>query len=133
MCMRVSTPILFLICGGFTTTINLVARYFLSTWLPYWLAIVLAYSLGMLIGFVLFKRVVYKAGDSNQTSREIILYLGVNGISMAVTVGISYLFRDVFFPMISFNFWPQDTAHFIGVFWGAVSNFFGHKYITFNY
>lgn len=129
--MPLSPPLRFVLCGGFTTALNIVSRYALSFWLPYWLAIVIAYTFGMLVGFFLFKKVVYDAGGSGKTKQEMARYVVVNFTSLAITLVVSLALNDYAFPAIGFAFRPADIAHVIGVFFGALSNYFGHKHVTF--
>lgn len=124
-------PIKFVLCGGFTTALNIVTRFVLSFWLPYWVAIVLGYSLGMLIGFLLFKKVVFNVHDSIHLSQEILFYLLVNAGSLLITLFVSLWAKNNLFPLIGFTFRPADIAHMVGVFCGACSNYLGHKYVTF--
>ncbi len=125
------TPFLFILCGGFTTVINIVSRYLLSFYLPYSAAIIIAYSLGLGIAFYLYKKIVYRASDSNNTKQEIVLYLLVNAVGLLVTLAASLLFKNTVFPTFGFHYYPQDIAHLIGVVCGAVANYFGHKRVTF--
>lgn len=85
----------------------------------------------MVIGFFLFKHLVYASDKKNNVAKEVGKYLIVNASSLLVTLAVSILLKDSLFPYVGFLFQPEDTAHFIGVFLGAVSNYFGHKIFTF--
>ena len=68
----------FIVCGGISTLVNLLSRPLCSMIMPFALAVVVAYVIGSLVGFVLYKNVVYKS--KGNTEGEIIRFIAVNVI-----------------------------------------------------
>ena len=55
---------LFLLAGGFATLVNLVSRYLLTPVVGYEASIVIAYLVGMLVAFCLFRTLVFGRSSS---------------------------------------------------------------------
>ena len=127
-----TTFISFIVCGGFAACANLGSRWLFSHWLPYPVAILLAYLIGMLAAFLLFKFFVFGSGSSKLTRREALWFIAVNAVALMLTLGISIGFADYIFPWLCMRFYPYDIAHAIGVGFPVITSFFGHKYLTFH-
>ncbi len=123
--------LVFLACGGLAALINMGSRWIFSLALPYETAIVLAYGLGMLSGFILFKYFVFHSAGSRRTRRELMWYTAVNLLALAQTLAVSVLLAESFFPWAGMTFHPYDLAHVIGVGVPIVTSYLGHKYLTF--
>lgn len=120
----------FVICGGIAALVNIVARMFLSLVLPYTVAIVIAFIIGMVTGFILYRIFVFQQTTQN-TNRQIILFTIVNLFTVIQTLLISLLFVEVLFPAIKFTFQTETIAHCFGVALSACTSFLGHKYWSF--
>lgn len=123
--------LVFLICGGVAALANIVSRWILSHWLPYSVAIVLAFCCGLIVGYVLFKFVVFKSGNSNRTVSESIWYVFVNLLALIQTLLISLFFSRLILPSIGIKDYADDIAHVIGVGIPVVTSYILHKYCTF--
>ncbi len=121
----------FLICGGVAALVNIVSRWFFYRFMPYWAAIVLAYFIGMLIAFTLFKFVVFNSSASKRTPNEVLWYTLVNVLALAQTFLVSIGLADYVFPALNMTFYPRDTAHIIGVGVPVVSSYLGPRRFTF--
>ncbi|MDR2437059.1 MAG: GtrA family protein [Endomicrobium sp.] len=123
--------ILFILSGFLAAMVNIVSRWILFHYLPYVLSITIAYILGMLTAFILFKIFVFDAKQSGRTLRESLIFVIVNLLALAQTIVISVLLVDYLFPYINFTFYPYDVAHIIGTGIPVITSFFLHKYWTF--
>lgn len=121
----------FLACGGLAALINMVSRWLLSLIAPYKTAIVIAFCLGLLSGFVLFKYFVFQSAGSNRVRQESFWYLLINLLALGQTLIISVLLAEYFFPWVGMTFYPYDIAHVIGVGCPVLTSYLGHKYLTF--
>jgi len=121
----------FLVFGGLAALINMGSRLLLSRVMPYAPAIVLAYGLGMLSAFLMFKYLVFKAAGSNRTRRESLWFILINALALAQTLIISVSLAKYFFPWAGMDFRPYDVAHVIGVGFPVITSYLGHKYLTF--
>ena len=120
----------FLLLGGLAAAINWLVRFPLSAVLPFDLAVVAAYAIGMSAGFVLYRRHVFP-GSSRPVVEQGLIFLVVNLIGAVVVLGLTWLFL----ALLSGLDWPlvvrQGLAHGLAIGLGAVVNYFGHKTITF--
>ena len=121
----------FLVCGGLAALINIGSRWLLSLVVPYVIAIVIAFCLGLLSGFILFKYFVFKSAGSNRARQETFWYLLINLLALAQTLIVSVFLADYFFPWVGMTFRPRDIAHVIGVGIPVIASYLGHKYLTF--
>lgn len=120
----------FLIVGGVSAGINFVSRIGFSEIVSYRYAIVLAYIIGMLTAFLLSKHYVFeKSGRSSKD--ELRDFTIVNIFSVIQVWLISVGLAEYFFPYISFNYYPEEVAHLIGLGIPVISSYFGHKYFSF--
>lgn len=120
----------FLIVGGFSAGINFVSRIGFSEIVSYRYAIVLAYIIGMLTAFLLSKHYVFeKSGRSSKD--ELRDFTVVNVFAVIQVWLISVGLAEYFFPYISFNYYPEEVAHLIGLGIPVISSYFGHKYFSF--
>jgi energy-coupling factor transport system substrate-specific component len=120
----------FLVCGGLAAAINWGARIALSPWLGFELSVVAAYAIGMIAGFILYRRFVWP--DSGISARDQAApFIGVNAASAVVvfliSVGLAALGGWLFgrTPAI------EALAHGAGIAAGAVANYIGHGKFTF--
>jgi putative flippase GtrA len=122
----------FAVCGGIAACANLGSRWLFSHRLPYPAAIVLAYMVGMLTAFLLFKFFVFDSARSKRVLREALWFLAVNAFALLQTLAISIGLADCLFPWLGMRWHPYDIAHGIGVAFPIMTSFFGHKYFTFS-
>lgn len=123
--------LLFLVCGGLAALINMGARWLLNHYMPYGAAIVLAYMMGMLVAFLMFKFFVFHARRSSRTARETWRFVLINVLALAQTLGVSVGLADYLFPRMGYTWHAPDIAHVIGVLIPVFTSFIGHKYFTF--
>jgi putative flippase GtrA len=128
----VTTFLSFVVCGSVAACANLGSRQLFSHWLPYPAAIVLAYLVGMLTGFLLFKFFVFNGAKSKRVVRETFWFIAVNAFALLQTLGISIGLADYVFPWLGMHFYPYDAAHCIGVAFPVITSFFGHNCLTFS-
>jgi putative flippase GtrA len=122
----------FVVCGGIAACVNLGTRWCFSLFLPYPVAITLAYMMGMLSGFLLFKLVVFRSrGPETKVLRESWRFVVVNALALLQTLAVSIFLAEWFFPAIGFTFHGHDIAHVIGVAVPVISSYFFHKNYTF--
>ena len=124
----------FIVCGGIAALANIVSRIIFSIWFNYSLAIVFAYIVGMITAFILFRVVVFsddKISYRFNVVSQIMWYMFVNAIALAQTWVISIILYSIVFPYFKYIFFPDTTAHIVGVIVPVFTSYFGHKYLTF--
>jgi len=122
--------ILFFICSTFAAGVNFGSRILFSLVLCYEIAIVLAYCCGILTAFILNKIFVFDA-KKGKTGKQLFGFVAVNILGLAQTLLFSLLFRNIIFPSVGFEFYPNEVAHLIGIAIPVFTSFLGHKYISF--
>lgn len=119
----------FLGVGGVAAAANLVSRYFLDLVMPFEAAVVLAYMVGMVVGFVLFRKTLFKGYAIN--ARLIMRFVWVNLFGAALAWAISSILARHALPLIGWTWHPFEVAHLCGVAAPAITSFFLHKHYTF--
>lgn len=130
--MRRSVQLLsFFLCGGVAALVNMGSRWLLNHYMPYEIAIVLAFLVGMFTAFLLFKFFVFHAGGSSRTARETARFVLINMLALLQTLLISVGLTGYIFPWLGYSWHAPDIAHVIGVLVPVFTSFWGHKYFTF--
>jgi energy-coupling factor transport system substrate-specific component len=120
----------FLLLGGTAALINWLVRFPLALVLPGNTAIVVAYAIGMSAGFALYRRYVFP-GSTMPVGRQIAVFLAVNAVGALVVLGITTAVLAILPTELAPHFVREGFAHGFAIGVGAVSNFFGHKLLTF--
>ena len=120
----------FLVCGGFAATVNVVARFLLSGFLVFEVAVLIAYAIGMVTAYALFRKLVFGRSGRSVAS-EGYRFVLVNIVALGLVFSVSVLLARVVFPLIQFQWHAQDIAHVIAVAVPAISSYVGHKRYTF--
>jgi putative flippase GtrA len=119
----------FLGVGGIAAAANLVSRYFLDFVLPFEAAVVLAYMVGMVVGFFIFQKTLFKGSAIN--ARLIGRFVWVNVFGAALAWAISSILARHALPLIGWTWHPFEIAHLCGVAAPAITSYFLHKHYTF--
>lgn len=119
----------FLGVGGIAAAANLVSRYFLDFVLPFEAAVVLAYMVGMVVGFFLFQNTLFKGSAID--GRRIRRFIWVNLFGAALAWAISSILARHALPLIGWTWHPFEIAHLCGVAAPAITSYFLHKHYTF--
>lgn len=128
---RLRGPVLaFLICGTLAAAINWFARMILSLWMDFALAVVVAYVIGMLAGFLLYRRYVWTTSDRSLPA-QILAFIAVNavvaGLVLITAIGLVELGQ----MLVGASPVVEALAHGVAIAVGAVANFVAHREITF--
>lgn len=128
--MGASAVVRFLICGGTAAAINWLARIALSLVLPFELAIMVAYAIGMTAGFLLYRSLVWP-GQHGSWRSQAPAFVVVNAagavIVLLTAIGLDHLGTALFGP----SGVVEAVAHGLAIGVGAVANYLGHSRITF--
>lgn len=120
----------FLFVGGIAAGINFVSRIGFNEFMSYRVSIILAYIVGMIVAFTLFKNFVFEKSGRHYID-EVKDFTIVNILGIIQVWFISVGLAEYFFPYISFSYYPNEIAHFIGLCIPAISSYFGHKHFSF--
>lgn len=120
----------FLVTGGIAAAANIGSRYIFNLVMPFEVAIVVAYLIGMTTAYVLAKLFVFDPSGRSAVD-EFKRFAIVNVFALALVWVISVGLARGLFPAIGFTWHAADLAHVIGVLAPAVSSYIGHKRYTF--
>ncbi|MGE0628839.1 MAG: GtrA family protein [Hyphomicrobiaceae bacterium] len=120
----------FLVLGGISAGVNLVARVLLQPTFSFGFAVVVAYVIGMVVAYNLFRLFVFGATGRSVAS-EASRFTLVNMVALALVWVISMTLARVVFPFLDFTWHADDVAHVIGVASPAVTSWVGHRRYTF--
>jgi putative flippase GtrA len=120
----------FVLIGGFSSVVNLVARIAINRVTSYEIAIVLAFPIALVTAFLLNRLLVFK--EVSGTWRGMLLrFLFVNLLALVQVFAISLFLADILFPSIGMTFHPDTVAHGIGLISPIFVSFWAHRYFTF--
>lgn len=120
----------FLAIGGISALANLGTRFLLDLALPFEVAVILAYAVGMAIGFALFQLTMFQ-GKNVVLPRPMTRFLWVNLFGAALTWTVSTLMARLLLPAVGWAWHPFEIAHLAGVAAPAISSYLLHKHYTF--
>lgn len=119
----------FLGVGGIAALANLCSRYVLDFFMPFEVAVVLAYMVGMMIGFALFQKMLFGGGDIE--ARRVVRFIWVNIFGATLAWAVSSIMARQLLPLIGWTWQPFEIAHLCGVAAPAITSYFLHKHYTF--
>lgn len=122
--------VIFLLTGGLAALTNFLSRIFLNSFLSFSASVIIAYIIGMVMAFILFRTVVFDAREKS-LKKSITLFCFVNVFGILQTYLISVGLYYWLLPYMSFDFYPDTVSHLVGIMVPAFTSFIGHKYWTF--
>ena len=134
--LEVSAVLRFLLCGGTAAAINWLARIALSLFLPFEVSILLAYGLGMFVGFLLYLHLVWPSGESRPGKQvgwkaQVPAFLLVNAVGAGIVLGASLGLVQAGSALFGPSATIDALAHGSAIAIGALANYLGHSRITF--
>ncbi|MBB3972884.1 GtrA family protein [Hansschlegelia beijingensis] len=120
----------FLLAGGFAALVNWAARFPLNEVMPFGAAVIVAYAIGMAVGFFLYRFFVFEAqqGDARSQLWKFVLVNLVGAVEVwALAVGsVRWLA-----PAIGWTLWVEPISHAAAIGIGAATSYVGHRLLTF--
>ena len=128
---------LFLLVGGTAAAVNIAARALFNIWVPYGVAIVLAYIPATALAYWLNRAFVFEKSKYSSAAPEVAFFLLVNLSGLIQTWIVSMLLAQIVFP-----WWagqapdmaiprPRLLAHICGLASLSLTSYFGHKHLSF--
>ena len=127
---HVSMSIKFLLAGAAAAVLNFCARIVFSMFVPYTVAIVLAFGLGMAAAFVLNRQFVF-SGSTNRLHQQILWFVAVNMLALVQTLLLSLLLARIVLPKLGVTWHSEEIAHAIGIVLPIFTSYIGHQRLTF--
>jgi putative flippase GtrA len=120
----------FLVCGGIAAFVNWAARIALAAAMSFEAAVIVAYLIGMSVGFALYRNVVW-TDRGTSLSDQVVGFVLVNALSAAVVLVVAVGLRATLSAVAGPGALIDGAAHGTAIGVGAVANFIGHRSITF--
>ena len=120
----------FLATGGASAVLTFASRFAFDVVAPYWLAILLAYLVGMATAFLLAKRFVFTS-SVRSTTGSAFWFTVVNIFAAGLTLAVSLTLARIVFPAVDFEFHPEAVAHAFGIMAPVFTSYLGHKHLSF--
>jgi putative flippase GtrA len=120
----------FLVAGGAAAVANYGSRFAFSLWLPFEVAICLAFCVGLVVGFLLMRQFVFD-GRGKQVGQQVVRYLCVNLLALVQTLAVSVVLARWLLPHLGIVEHREAIAHGVGVALPIVTSYFGHRHATF--
>jgi putative flippase GtrA len=120
----------FLVTGGLAAGVNLGSRYLLNRVMPFGVAVVLAYLLGMVTAYLLARKYVFTDSQRHHLDSSLRFAL-VNVVGIAQTTLVSIGLAEHVFPAVNFTWHAHDVAHLAGVVAPVFTSFVAHQRFTF--
>jgi putative flippase GtrA len=122
----------FVLAGGALAVLNWLLRFPLNEFLSYDFSVTISGMVMMAIGYFIYRKYVFSAAN-NANGREALIFIAINLVGVIVTAVVSVVSKTLFVERSGL---PFDDAKAIGHIYGigaaAISNYLGHRFVTFN-
>lgn len=120
----------FLLAGGLAAFINWAARFPLGEVMPFGASVVVAYGVGMVFGFFLYRFFVFEARGGDARS-QLWKFIVVNLIGAVEVWLLAVFFAHWLAPALGWTLWVEPISHAVAIGIGAATSYVGHKLLTF--
>ena len=122
--------LVFLLTGGLAAAVNFISRIILNNWLNFSISIILAYFIGMIMAFNLYKIYVFK--ESKQPLHESAgVFVVVNLLAVLQTWLVSMILENILLPKMSIIEFSKEISHGVGIIVPVFTSYIGHKNYSF--
>ena len=125
-----SQAIGFVLVGLLAGLVNVLARIAFNYFVPYEVAVTLAFPVALTVAFVLNRKHVFRATEATAHGQYAKFAL-VNVLALAQVWFISVGLAKVVFPQLGLVWHAETIAHTIGVASPIATSFLGYKYFVF--
>jgi putative flippase GtrA len=120
----------FLLAGGTAAAANFGSRFLFSLWVPYEWAVLLAFLVGVAVGFMLMRTYVFDA-QGKAPGPQLVKFVAVNLFAAAQTLVISVLLARWTLPILGVESYAEAAGHLAGVAAPIITSYFAHRLLTF--
>jgi energy-coupling factor transport system substrate-specific component len=121
----------FLLLGTLAASINWLVRFPLSRCMPFEIAVMAAYLIGMTVGYLLYKHYVFP-GRHAPLGAQMRNFVLINLIGIVIVAALSSVLANQVLPnLIGARDLREALAHGLAIGTSAATSFAGHKWVTF--
>jgi putative flippase GtrA len=121
----------FLALGGCAALVNWLSRFPLARFFGFPAAVAVAYVIGMVVAFALFRRFVFPASPQ-PLERQVIFFVLVNLVGIVQVWAVAMALVYWFFPTIGLvGPLTEPLGHGIAIGVPTISSYIGHRLLTF--
>ena len=120
----------FLVVGAAAAAINVAMRALFSLYVPFELAVVLAFPVALTFAFVANRQWVFVVGPSRWTTAYA-RFAVVNIAALLQVWLVSVLLVRLVFPALDMSWHAELIGHTLGVLSPVVTSYFAHKHYSF--
>lgn len=124
------TAFRFVFVSVLAALLNFLSRILFSVFVPFPVAITLAYFVGLATAFFLNRKFVFR-GSTNTVGNQAFWFFVVNIVALAQTLLVSLLLADLALPALGVREHAEIIAHAIGIAAPIFTSYFGHKHLSF--
>jgi len=120
----------FVMVGGVAATGHWLARIAIDRHVSYLAALVLAYPVGIALGYLLNVTFVFSSNPDRRL-KEISTYALLTIAMFPIVIAVSWGISELVFTPLGMTYHPREIAHAIGVLSPVAISFLLHKFLTF--
>lgn len=120
----------FLLAGGFAALVNWGARFPLGAIMPFGASVIVAYCIGMVVGFFLYRFFVFEAHEGS-AGDQLWKFVIVNAIGAVEVWALAVFFAHWLAPAVGWTLWTEPISHAAAIGIGAATSYVGHRLLTF--
>jgi putative flippase GtrA len=126
------TPFLrFLLVGGIAAAVNVGCRAMISPFVPFEVAVLLAFPVALTVAYFLNRRFVFER-SGNSVRQEYARFAAVNLLALLQVWIVSVTLSEWLFPLVGFVWHPELVAHVVGVLSPVATSYYTHRAFTFS-
>ena len=122
--------LLFLVSGGIAAALNWGSRFLFSRWMSFEWAVICAYGVGLVTGFVLMRTLAFE-GRGKPPLPQAGRYLLVNAAALAQTWVVSVVLARWALPALGVTTHAEAIGHLVGVLFPVFTSYIAHRKYTF--
>jgi len=125
-----SPQLRFIAAGAVAAGVNWLVRFPIELVMPFTPALLVATAIGMVCGFWLYRAWVFPGSDRSLL-RQVRDFVLVNIAGQTTMFAVAVLAHSALLAAGTGALVSGGAAHMLGIAVGAVTNYFGHRHVTF--
>jgi energy-coupling factor transport system substrate-specific component len=107
-----------------------IARFPLGEAMGFGASVVVAYAIGMVVGFFLYRFFVFEAHEGHAGS-QLWKFVVVNLVGAVEVWALAVFLAHWLAPAVGWTLWVEPVSHAVAIGVGAATSYVGHRLLTF--